>query len=45
VEPKHNRAIVFPSFMFHEVEKVEMRSDNWDDGRFSLNYWMGFTCP
>jgi hypothetical protein len=42
VEPKHNRAVVFPSFTFHEVENVRMRSENWDGGRFSVNYWMGF---
>jgi predicted 2-oxoglutarate/Fe(II)-dependent dioxygenase YbiX len=42
IEPKHNRAIVFPSFTFHEVENVRMSSEKWEDGRFSLNYWMGF---
>lgn len=42
VEPKHNRAVVFPSFTFHEVESVHMSSEKWEDGRFSLNYWMGF---
>jgi hypothetical protein len=42
VETKHNRAVLFPSFTFHEVEAVTMRSQNWEDGRFSLNYWMGF---
>jgi SM-20-related protein len=42
VGPKHNRAVIFPSFTFHEVENVRMRSERWEDGRFSLNYWMGF---
>jgi hypothetical protein len=42
VEPRHNRAVLFPSFTFHEVEGVRMNSENWEDGRFSLNYWMGF---
>jgi hypothetical protein len=42
VEPKHNRAVVFPSFTFHEVESVYMKSDSWEDGRFSINYWIGF---
>jgi 2OG-Fe(II) oxygenase superfamily len=42
VEPRHNRAVVFPSFVFHEVEKVSMPSDEWDEGRFSINYWIGF---
>ena len=38
LEPKHNRAVVFPSFTFHEVEPVSMSSEEWDHGRFSLNY-------
>ena len=42
VEPQHNRAVVFPSFMFHEIEDVRLTSNKWEDGRFSLNYWMGF---
>lgn len=42
LEPKHNRAVVFPSFLFHEVEKVDMATREWEQGRFSLNYWMGF---
>jgi Rps23 Pro-64 3,4-dihydroxylase Tpa1-like proline 4-hydroxylase len=42
VEPKHNRAVIFPSFTFHEVEVVKMQSENWDEARFSLNYWIGF---
>lgn len=42
LEPRHNRAIVFPSFTYHEVESVQMSSNEWDDGRFSVNYWMGF---
>lgn len=40
--PQHNRAVVFPSFLLHEVESVQLRSTMWEDGRFSLNYWMGF---
>lgn len=42
LEPKHNRAVIFPSFVFHEVEKVGMTSEEWDQGRFSVNYWIGF---
>ena len=42
IEPKHNRAVVFPSFTFHEVENVRSTSSNWEDGRFSVNYWLGF---
>jgi SM-20-related protein len=42
IEPRHNRAVVFPSFTPHEVEVVEMEDGCWDEARFSLNYWMGF---
>lgn len=42
VEPRHNRAVVFPSFTFHEVENVRLKSDRWEDGRFSVNVWLGF---
>jgi hypothetical protein len=42
VEPRHNRAVVFPSFCFHEVETVRMEGEKWEEGRFSLNYWIGF---
>ena len=42
IEPRHNRAVVFPSFMMHEVEPLTLDSDQWEDGRFSLNYWIGF---
>jgi hypothetical protein len=40
--PKHNRAILFPSFAIHEVEKTVLPADSWENGRFSINYWMGF---
>jgi hypothetical protein len=42
IEAKHNRAVMFPSFTLHEVEGVRLDSEKWEDGRFSLNYWLGF---
>jgi hypothetical protein len=42
IEPKYNRAVIFPSFTLHEVENTRLNSDKWEDGRFSLNYWIGF---
>jgi Rps23 Pro-64 3,4-dihydroxylase Tpa1-like proline 4-hydroxylase len=42
IEPLHNRAVIFPSFCYHEVEPVRMRNDVWESGRFSLNHWIGF---
>ena len=42
IEPQHNRAVVFPSFLLHEVAPVTMNTAKWEDGRFSINYWLGF---
>lgn len=43
VTPKHNRAVVFPSFTLHRVGKVTLPPDApFSAGRFSLNNWMGF---
>lgn len=42
IEPRHNRAVLFPSFTVHEVAPVTLSSFDWGDGRFSLNYWFGF---
>lgn len=43
VDPKHNRAVVFPSFTFHSVQNVKLEDDkDWSGGRFSVNYWLGF---
>lgn len=39
----HNRAIMFPSFTFHRVTNVEMATGTpWENGRFSINHWLGF---
>lgn len=43
IPPHHNRAVVFPSYTFHEVGSVALPPDAphaW--GRFSVNYWFGF---
>lgn len=42
IEPRFNRAVLFPCFVLHEVEKVTMESESWEDARFSLNFWIGF---
>jgi hypothetical protein len=42
IEPRHNRAVLFPSFTLHGVETVRLETAVWDDARFSINYWMGF---
>jgi predicted 2-oxoglutarate/Fe(II)-dependent dioxygenase YbiX len=42
VTPKHNRAVVFPSFVYHKVENVQLNDEDFSAGRFSLNLWIGF---
>jgi len=42
IEPKHNRAIIFLSHTVHCVNTVKLESDNFIDGRFAINYWVGF---
>ena len=42
LQPRHNRAVIFPSFTFHEVERTRLASEAWEDARFSINYWLGF---
>jgi hypothetical protein len=42
IPAKHNRAVVFPSFTFHEIKEVSLPEDTWENGRFSINYWFGF---
>jgi predicted 2-oxoglutarate/Fe(II)-dependent dioxygenase YbiX len=41
--PRHNRAVVFPSFCWHSVGNVDLPEDRpWSGGRFSINHWLGF---
>jgi Rps23 Pro-64 3,4-dihydroxylase Tpa1-like proline 4-hydroxylase len=42
---QHNRAVIFPSNLVHEVEEVDMQEGTWGDGRFSINFWLGFADP
>jgi len=42
VIPKHNRAIIFESTKLHAVDTVKL-SGNFEEGRFSVNMWFGFT--
>jgi Rps23 Pro-64 3,4-dihydroxylase Tpa1-like proline 4-hydroxylase len=41
VLPQDNRLVVFPSRIWHEVEKVSCRSGRYEDSRFTLNGWLG----
>lgn len=42
VTPRHNRAVVFPSFVWHRVGNVLLDDEDHSAGRFSLNLWLGF---
>ncbi len=41
IEPKHNRCVVFESKTYHAVDSVTL-SGAFDEGRFSVNFWVGF---
>ena len=40
IEPAHNRLVVFPSFVRHEVRAVSCPSGEFGDSRFSINCWL-----
>jgi len=42
VEPKNNRCVIFPSQHTHCVSTVKLESEEFKDGRFAINYWVGF---
>ena len=40
IAPRHNRLVAFPSFARHEVERISVPGDAWEDARFSINCWL-----
>ena len=43
IKPKHNLAVAFPSFCWHNVRNVDLPKDSpWSGSRFSVNHWLGF---
>ena len=42
IEAKHNRAVLFESRLVHGVTDVDLPKDDFNGGRFSINYWLGF---
>jgi len=42
IKPKHNRLLIFPSNKLHCVDKVDLPTQDFSAGRFSLNIWLGF---
>lgn len=41
VDPADNRLVLFPSYVWHEVESVNCASGLYADGRFTVNGWFG----
>jgi Rps23 Pro-64 3,4-dihydroxylase Tpa1-like proline 4-hydroxylase len=43
IVPKHNRAVIFMSRICrHAVQYVNLSGKKWDQGRFSVQFWLGF---
>ncbi len=42
IKPKHNRLLMFLSHTMHSVSSVKLNSPDFKDGRFSINFWVGF---
>ncbi len=42
IEPKNNRCVIFVSHNTHCVSTVKLESNDFIDGRFAVNYWVGF---
>lgn len=40
IEPEHDRLVVFPSFLPHEVRPISVPDDEFADARFSVNCWL-----
>ena len=40
IEPRFDRAVLFPSWFPHEVLPVHCRSDAFADGRFTISCWV-----
>lgn len=40
IAPRHNRLVAFPSFLPHEVARVNVPGDRFENARFSINCWL-----
>lgn len=40
IAPGHNMAVVFPSWLLHEVRPVRCESGRFEDARFAVNCWV-----
>ena len=42
IQPTNNRAVIFPSFVHHAVKPAKIDGSKFENGRFSINFWLGF---
>ena len=40
IEPEHNKLVIFPSFVPHEVLRIDRPSGRFADSRFAVNLWL-----
>ena len=40
IEPEHNKLVMFPSFVPHEVRRIHCPSGRFEDARFAINLWL-----
>lgn len=40
ISPDHNSLIFFPSWAFHQVTPIQLATNRYDEGRFTLNGWL-----
>lgn len=40
IEPVGNRLVAFPSFAMHEVRRVTVEEDTFENARFAVNCWL-----
>ena len=40
IKPIHNSVVFFPSHVYHEVQPIQSDTENFMDGRFTLNCWI-----
>lgn len=42
ITPENNMLVVFPSHQLHAVNSVNLDTAAFDEGRFSINFWLGY---
>jgi len=45
IKPRHDRLVIFPSFLPHEVTRIACLSQRFEDSRFNINCWLRRELP